>query len=545
MPTPDKKLQRLNIVALVLVAVTVIAGYALVTNCLSLEQSNGRRINLAGRQRMISVVIAKSVDELTNPTMAMEDIFRQQRDLENWIDKFQQMHRALKLGDPSLGLPPCRSHAEGELWSAVDAPHKSLVALAIEMATSETPHKEKELADGINAVQATFLQAMDHLVFHMDAEAASQVARTQQAQTALLIATLLVLLFEAVFIFRPATAEIRRAIVQLHESERTLRESENRHRDLIRYSAGPILCLEPSSGRITDINLAGASDLGESAQTIVGKPLQSFLSGPSAEILADQLEQIATEEFSQCNLSIRCDIENSPAGGRLWLSRFTMYRSGTGRPIVMLSAHDITDQAMREKQLIEASQRDGLTGLYNRREFDRRLTELDQQYETEGIPYTLAMIDIDDFKNINDEFGHKAGDSVLKQLAQVIELSCRAADIVSRYGGDEFAVLFPSVKSVHAAKLLERVRDSLTNASIVAPGTGNVLRTIPVTLSIGVAAVPTHALDADQLVQMADDALYRVKHSGRNDIAFARTGSKPSPAVASAITWDDATSPVG
>ncbi|MEY2689426.1 MAG: hypothetical protein RL375_3625 [Pseudomonadota bacterium] len=201
---------------------------------------------------------------------------------------------------------------------------------------------------------------------------------------------------------------------------------------------------------------------------------------------------------------------------------------GTQRRFVALLT-DITDrevyaQALRvsNQQLAELSQTDGLTGLANRRHFDRRLQEEWQRSARHGVPLALLMIDVDHFKRYNDRHGHLCGDDCLRTVAQAL-LGCarRASDLVARYGGEEFAVLMPHASVEEAQAQAQRCIDTLAAAALthgdspVAP---------VVTLSIGVAHVEP-GFDAaacpTSLLQQADLALYRAKHAGRDCAVLA------------------------
>jgi diguanylate cyclase (GGDEF)-like protein len=130
--------------------------------------------------------------------------------------------------------------------------------------------------------------------------------------------------------------------------------------------------------------------------------------------------------------------------------------------------------------------------------------------------FTLMMIDLDNFKIYNDREGHPAGDALLTAAARVIRNAARDTDLVSRYGGDEFAVVSPETRVEQALLLAERIRGAVASHSFNLPGlplTGGL------TLSIGVAEFPVDGDDPDALVRAADSALYRAKAAGRNQVA--------------------------
>lgn len=163
----------------------------------------------------------------------------------------------------------------------------------------------------------------------------------------------------------------------------------------------------------------------------------------------------------------------------------------------------------------DAAERDGLTGLVNRVTFDRHLLEAVRLGRDEGEAFSLVIVDVDHFKDVNDTHGHPAGDDVLRRLARRTGALVRAGDIVARLGGEEFAVLLREVASVEALEIIERVR-----AGIEAERFTSEAGAFGVTVSIGMA---THDGDESALAlyKRADKALYDAKDRGRNQVVLA------------------------
>ncbi|HET7379343.1 MAG TPA: sensor domain-containing diguanylate cyclase [Gaiellales bacterium] len=166
--------------------------------------------------------------------------------------------------------------------------------------------------------------------------------------------------------------------------------------------------------------------------------------------------------------------------------------------------------AIRNLQLATYSMRDHLTGAFNRRYVLMRLDEEISRTLRTGEPLSLALVDIDHFKTINDQHGHPQGDAVIRGLAQLMMNQSRLYTVVGRYGGDEFIVLLPSTPNVGAQAYAERIR-RIVERYPFAVGT--------ITLSIGVATIPGDADGHDALIGAADQALYRAKQAGRNRVA--------------------------
>lgn len=159
------------------------------------------------------------------------------------------------------------------------------------------------------------------------------------------------------------------------------------------------------------------------------------------------------------------------------------------------------------------SMTDTLTGLYNRGWFDDTLRRMGARADQGGAPFALLMVDIDRFKLVNDTWGHLIGDRVLQQVAEALRATLRPTDFASRYGGEEFALLLPTVSTVGSATLIaERVRRAVSR---IAPIPGQSRDMPPVTVSIGIA-VRQSGEGAEALFSRADGLLFRAKREGRD-----------------------------
>jgi diguanylate cyclase (GGDEF)-like protein len=165
---------------------------------------------------------------------------------------------------------------------------------------------------------------------------------------------------------------------------------------------------------------------------------------------------------------------------------------------------------------------DGLTGLCNHRHFQELFDAMIARAERYGRKLSLILTDIDHFKSVNDTYGHPVGDKVLKRVAVVLGQGARRTDIVSRYGGEEFAVLMEETDRVGARHIAERIRTAV-EAEIFHTEHGQFKSTI----SLGIATYPDDATVKAKLTECADQALYTAKRGGRNrSVAFAMLKSK-------------------
>lgn len=161
----------------------------------------------------------------------------------------------------------------------------------------------------------------------------------------------------------------------------------------------------------------------------------------------------------------------------------------------------------------QAAKTDELTGLSNRRDILNRLKEEFSRYQRSGRHFSIALIDLDLFKTINDQYGHNAGDEALKQFADLVQSVIRQTDVAARWGGEEFLVLLPDTSLIPALTLAERLRREVANNAFTYHG-----QYLPVTMSAGVCSIAQ--MDSiDNLLKHADTQLYSAKEAGRNRIS--------------------------
>ena len=171
----------------------------------------------------------------------------------------------------------------------------------------------------------------------------------------------------------------------------------------------------------------------------------------------------------------------------------------------------------------EAAFTDHLTGLANRRRFERQLEREVARTERYSRPFCLLLMDIDNFKDVNDTHGHDAGDEALRRVANVIQSGTRGIDTGARIGGDEFAVILPETALARGLEVAERLRAEIAALDLGAAGR--------VTASLGVAELPACARTGEELRAAADAALYEAKRAGRDRAASAPVLENPAPAL--------------
>jgi diguanylate cyclase (GGDEF)-like protein len=176
--------------------------------------------------------------------------------------------------------------------------------------------------------------------------------------------------------------------------------------------------------------------------------------------------------------------------------------------------NDISDKKRREEALVKIGVTDGLTGLYNRKFIFDQVTAFLQSSKDECPVASVAMLDIDDFKRVNDTYGHLAGDDVLKELARILKGGIRYSDYAGRYGGEEFLLVFPDTVKETAVNIVERIKSRFNKSTI-----GKV--EYPLSFSAGVVEIPLSSYDGDRTLEIigkADELMYEAKKGGKDRV---------------------------
>jgi len=195
---------------------------------------------------------------------------------------------------------------------------------------------------------------------------------------------------------------------------------------------------------------------------------------------------------------------------------------------------DITRERQTAEQLLYLAERDSLTGLYNRHRFQEELGRMLVDADRRGAQGALLFFDLDEFKYVNDTFGHRAGDAMLIRVAGEVSTLIRRNEILSRLGGDEFALLVPEAGEHEASMLAERIVRAISQIPFRFEG-----QNIRLTTSLGIALYPAHAANAEELIAHADAAMYQAKEAGKNAWRIYRSDLDASREMLTRMTWNE------
>ena len=279
-------------------------------------------------------------------------------------------------------------------------------------------------------------------------------------------------------------------------------------------ASGAFMMALDIEANITMINKSGAKILGFSQDELIGKNWFDINVIPEEKVkelevyfndfILDKIEESKREYINKVYS------KDGTCYTLLWSN--TLLRENNRVVGIFASALDITELDNAQKKLKEQSYMDELTNIYNRKFYYKKISELLSIYERYKTPFSILMYDIDDFKNVNDTYGHAVGDDVLIEMSRLIDSHIRTSDYHCRIGGEEFIILFSEIDLSKVKVVAEKIRKSVEED----------LKTIQnqkITISIGITEVSPND-DKDTIFKRVDDLLYEAKNGGKNIVVF-------------------------
>ncbi len=298
------------------------------------------------------------------------------------------------------------------------------------------------------------------------------------------------------------------ALHNLHLYEE-ISSSESKYRAIFK-TAGESIFIYNTDGVILDANAAALKEFGYGLEELTSLGMKNLYATPSIM----QLYNITSNPEMEMNRTGSMEsmfITRTGTPVHVWITQSSIVFEG--QPAVLSVVRDITERKDREKSLTREARTDFLTGALNRRAFEDHFSREFMRKKRYSRPMSIMILDIDNFKKINDTYGHETGDSTLKALVSIIDKQLRDSDLFARFGGEEFIIALPESDEDGACLLGERIREGIENASVEA-GENQVTFTV----SAGITEIKSGDENIKEVIARADKALYQAKAAGKNRV---------------------------
>lgn len=320
-------------------------------------------------------------------------------------------------------------------------------------------------------------------------------------------------MFVAATLLAAAALVFSRRLVRDSETlQRALREGEQQVQKLLRTAPFPMTITLEHPGTVLYANERALAQFKTTMHELQNADSKDFYCRPD-----ERAQWLARFDGQDSMQDWEVEMRDSQ-GGSFWALVSSQRIQFLGRDCLLNALNNIELRKRAEDALHHRAYHDELTGLPNRAMCMEALRRILSRCERKSMPFSILFIDLDHFKGINDRLGHAAGDDLLRQVAQRIQSCMRGGDLVARLGGDEFIVV---VEEPHPAAELHGIADKIRLT--IEPAYLLCGHSVQVTASIGISTYPHDGTDLQQLLTRADNAMYRAKTGGRNDVSFFNT----------------------
>lgn len=463
-------------------------------------EASSVHINIAGRQRMLSQKMTKAVLLID---------YQKQNGITDRQGAYQELKQAVALFDKTLnafyagGLTETADNNLIEIEAQQQTAIRQTLAAAISLwqplrddllLINEHPAVIERLLERLASGNLQLLALMNTLTNQLESQAKQRTYLLRGLQTIVVIMILLSFAFAV---------------------QRLIRR-ENYFSKLMEKSSDIVLGIDAGNGKITFISASVKHLLQHDEAYYFGQPFSRLFSDKSAERVAHLL--LLIKRYKPLPYS-RCEVQLTSADGQLIDAEMLMQitRSEDGRSSELSAdIRDISERKQLENALTKLAHTDNLTCLPNRSQFNLRAEQTLNEADHLKQSVAIMFVDLDDFKAVNDDYGHHIGDALLLEVAKRMASNLRADDAVFRIGGDEFVVLLENMPEQSHIRLVANKIIRALSQKIIIEGCA-----CQIGASIGIACYPEDGRDIETLLRAADKAMYSVKQSGKNAVVFA------------------------
>lgn len=444
-----KRLRKRYLLALSIIACLIVGSQILIQLSIGNQLDDSRVINLAGRQRMLSQKITKTIlgiDRLES----QEDKALLLLELDKAIALWQTSHDGLIHGDAALNLPGHNSERISNMFEGVSVQYHAMLESAqlfsqlMKAATVDQALVDQQI-EIILQNEPAFLKGMDDIVFQYDYEARGKISRIASMEWVLMLCAIVTLMIEVRYIFMPAEQHIQSALNELVDSEDNIRK-------LFDIAPSAMFLVDATDYSIVRLNVMACEVIGVPFNKAIDRRFYDFISGDYLDVLQKTNQERFNGEVKQIEVKLRN--ESGEAFVMLMsVTRMTFHE----RSIFLVGLSDITDRKKHEETLKELATIDDMTGLLNRRTGLLMLSKEMEKAHREIYDLSACFIDLDGLKKINDDYGHSEGDWFIRRIGEVLLHNVRLGDVVFRYGGDEMILVLSNCNEDEAEIIMKRV----------------------------------------------------------------------------------------
>lgn len=448
-----KVIRKRYIFALSVIILALILTQVIIQYNINNQMNYSRVVNISGRQRMLSQQISKDVYALYSIDNK-EEISNYIEDLNTTVSTWKKSNTDLQNGNVSEGISIKNSEKIKEMFKVIQVPYDNIIDVSddiIKMLESGS-YSKADLLNKVNLIESNervFLKGMDDIVFQYDSEAKAKIVYIKNIELVLFIITMLLILFEILFIFVPAEKSIIKAFQEIIESRKNFYK-------LFEVAPGAMFLVDHDTDNVILLNKQGEHFKTKVCGHDEEVNFNNF-SGSKSQEYKELFEKIkVNEKIENEEVVIRTKKENSMA---MLISSIKLYFDK--KSTILIAFADITNQKREKEVLKKLASYDELTGLYNRR-FGQTLLENTYLRAQSGcLDFSVCFIDIDGLKFVNDNLGHEEGDWYIKTIADTIKENVRENDCVFRYGGDEIVAVFENYSVEEVNKMAKKIEEKL------------------------------------------------------------------------------------